>query len=239
MKNQPKDNSGTTSNRKLIVAIDGPAGSGKSTVTHLLAKRLGYIHIDTGALYRAVALMALETGTSLEDSEALGRLADSAKPEFQWIGGRNHVFINGEDVSDRIRTPEISSASSTVSAHASVRKALLGLQRSLGEMGGAVLEGRDIGTVVFPNAHLKFFLTASVDARASRRMTELESKGVYLSFAEVKRQVISRDKADSERKVAPLKKADDAIEMDTTTLTVDDVVDQMENTVREYEAKMS
>jgi len=224
--------------KSLIVAIDGPAGSGKSTVTHLLARALGYIHVDTGALYRAVAFRAFESSTSLEDGAALGRLAETAHLEFRWIGDRNHVFINGEDVSSKIRTPEISSAASTVSAHPEVRQALMGLQRKFGEIGGVVLEGRDIGTVVFPHADVKFFLVASIDTRAQRRMAELESKDIYLSFEEVRQQVMARDKADSERKTAPLRKAADAIEVDSTSMSVDLVVNFMIEKVKQKQVEL-
>ncbi|MBI3542542.1 MAG: (d)CMP kinase [Deltaproteobacteria bacterium] len=221
-------------NQKLIVAIDGPAGSGKSTVTHLLARKLGYVHIDTGALYRAVALKAKELGISYDDAPALGRCALSCRLEFQWLNDdRNHVFLDGKNVSSLIRTPEISMAASKISAYPEVRDALLGLQRQLGEKGGVVLEGRDIGTVVFPNAHAKFFLTASVDSRARRRAVELEEKGVYLDFEEVKKQVVDRDRGDTERKVAPLKKAADALEVDTTNMTVGQVVDTLAMIVEE------
>lgn len=218
--------------RKLIVAIDGPAGSGKSTVTHLLARKLGYVHIDTGALYRAIALKAQECGLPIDGREGLGeqvgKLAASCKLEFQWLNDdRNHVFLDGRNVSSSIRTPEISSGASKISAYPEVRQALLGLQRDLGKGGGVVLEGRDIGTVVFPDADVKFYLTASVDSRARRRMVELEDKGIYLDFEEVKKQVEKRDRDDMERKVAPLKKAADAIEVDTTNMSVEQVVNTL------------
>lgn len=218
--------------KKLIVAIDGPAGSGKSTVTHLLARRLGYVHIDTGALYRAIALKAKEMGLPIDGQPGLGpefgRLTAQCKLEFQWLNDdRNHVFLNGQNVSSLIRTPEISSGASKISAYPEVRQALLGLQRDMGKGGGVVLEGRDIGTIVFPDAHVKFFLTASLESRALRRMVELEEKGVYLAYDEVLEQVVKRDRDDTERPVAPLRKADDALEIDTTKMTVEQVVERL------------
>lgn len=225
--------------RKLIVAIDGPAGSGKSTVTHLLARKLGYVHIDTGALYRCVALKAEGAAVSYDDAKALGLLAGACRLEFQWLNDeRNHVFMDGRNVSKLIRTPEISMAASKISAYPEVRDALLGLQRRMGEGGGVVLEGRDIGTVVFPNADVKFYLTASVESRALRRMVELEDKGVYLGIEEVKKQVIDRDRGDMERKVAPLRKAADAIEIDTTEMTVEEVVEKLARIVTERQAEL-
>lgn len=226
--------------KRLIVAIDGPAGSGKSTVTHLLARKLGYVHIDTGALYRAVALKAKDVGISFEDGPALGKLAANCRLEFQWLNDeRNHVFLDDKNISGLIRTPEISMAASKISAYSEVRAALLGLQRKMGEQGGVVLEGRDIGTVVFPNADIKFFLTASVDSRARRRAVELEEKGVYLDFEEVKKQVVERDRGDTERKVAPLKKAADAIEVDTTTMNIEQVVEYLESLVHKRQKEIS
>lgn len=218
----------------FVVAIDGPAGSGKSTVTHILARRLGFAHIDTGALYRAIAYRAIQRKLSLDDAEGLGKLAVSSKLSFQWLNDRNQISLDGVNVSGEIRTPEISMAASKISAYAPVRSALLELQRELGNRPpGAVLEGRDIGTVVFPKANVKFFLTASVDSRARRRMVELEEKGIFHEFEEVKRQVVERDKGDTERAVAPLKKAADAIEVDTTNMNVEQVVDFLYALVQE------
>jgi cytidylate kinase len=225
---------------KLIVAIDGPAGSGKSTVTHLLARKLVYTHIDTGALYRAVALRAKELEIALTDGPALGRCAAKCKLEFQWLtDDRNHIFLDGKNVSSLIRTPEMSMAASQISAHGEVRQALLGLQREMGRQGGVVLEGRDIGTVVFPDAHIKFFLTATVDSRARRRMVELEEKGLFFDFEEVKKQVVERDKGDTERKAAPLRKAADALEVDTTQMNVEQVVEKLTKLVKEREKALS
>ncbi len=220
--------------KRLIVAIDGPAGSGKSTVTHMLAKKLGYTHIDTGALYRAIAYKAFDCGIGIEEGAKLGELAQQTRLQFK---EGNQIHCDGKNVAKLIRTPEISMAASKISAHPEVRTALLGLQREMGKSGGVVLEGRDIGTVVFPNAEVKFFLTASVDSRARRRMIELEDKGTYLDFEEVKKQVVERDKGDTERKVAPLKKASDAIEIDTTHMNVEQVVETLEKIVKEKENK--
>jgi cytidylate kinase len=208
----------------LIVAIDGPAGSGKSTVTHLLAKRLNYEHIDTGALYRAIALKVLRLKINQKDAALIGKIALESKLEFK----NSQIYLDGENVASQIRTPEVSMLASSISAYPEVRSALLDLQRKCGENGAVVLEGRDIGTVVFPNAHVKFYLTASLEARARRRQIELEEKGTYLEFEEVKKQVLERDEQDMNRKVAPLRKASDAIEVDTTSMTIEQVVDKLE-----------
>lgn len=215
---------------KLLIAIDGPAGAGKSTAARRVADRVGYVLVDTGALYRCVALAAaraglLQSGTAPERiGELATKLADERGIRLD-EGGK--VFLQGEDVSTQIRSPEMSLGASFVSAIPEVRLALLAMQRQAGEAGGAVLEGRDIGTVVFPDADLKFFLTASAAERASRRHAELSEKGAASTLAETLADVERRDKADSERAVAPLKKADDAILLDSSTMSIDEVVDFM------------
>lgn len=218
-----------------IVAIDGPAGAGKSTAARMLAERLGFVLIDTGALYRAVALAATERGVSWEDAEALGQLAEGLELRFGRVGpgGRPPLFVNGEDRSADIRRPDISQGASRVSAHPPVRDALLGVQRRMGAQGGVVLEGRDIGTVVFPDADVKVFLTASDAARARRRHEELQSKGVDADLAEVRRQMEERDRRDAGRAAAPLRRADDAVLLDTSDLDVDQVVERLVRIVRE------
>jgi len=219
--------------RGPVVAIDGPAGSGKSTVTKRLAEKLGFVHVDTGALYRAIALLASEKNV---DGDGLVEVARSAHLEFRRIEGMqpaNRIVANGRDITDRIRTPEISMGASRVSAHPGVRAALLGLQRRLGCVGRTILEGRDIGTVVFPDADIKFFLTATPEVRAKRRHLELAAgTGPVPSLEELTRQITERDKGDSTRAVAPLKKAADAVEVDTSALTLDQVVDVMFAAVR-------
>ena len=211
-----------------IVAIDGPAGAGKSTVARQLARRLGFAMIDTGAIYRSVALAAQRAGVDWEDDEALGKLLD------QGLGlsffDTDGVALRGEDVTAAIRAPEISRGASVVSARPIVREKLLGLQRDLGRGAarGAVLEGRDIGTVVFPDAQVKFFLTASAEARALRRHAELREKGLSVGLGEVLSEQKIRDKADREREIAPLKPAEDAILVDTTGLDLGEVVDRCE-----------
>ncbi len=226
-----------------VVAIDGPAGTGKSSVTRRLADSLGFVHIDTGALYRAVALKTMEqAGAATPDAldaaalESAAEIARSSHLEFKRVPKRNpanRILIDGRDVTQLIRTPEVSMAASRVSSVSAVRAALVGLQRRLGCVGRTILEGRDIGTVIFPDADVKFFMTASVEERAKRRLTELEATGADApSFAEVKAQIAERDLADTQRSIAPLRKASDAVEVDTTSMTLDEVVRHMELIVR-------
>jgi cytidylate kinase len=219
----------------FVVAVDGPAGTGKSTATKRIADRLGLIHVDTGALYRGVANLCFEAGFDLNfdesDHPAIVKIAQKAQFEFKRLKNRNpanRLVVNSKDVTSLIRSPEMSLMASKVSAIAGVREALKGLQRSLGSQAPAILEGRDIGTVIFPDAHMKFFLTASIDERAKRRLAEIEAQGGDApSFEEMREQIRIRDEGDSNRSIAPLKKAEGAIEIDTTAFTLDQVVDQM------------
>jgi len=222
-----------------VIAIDGPAGTGKSSVTRRLAEALHFIHVDTGAIYRAVAFLSLERLAHPEtrsDTVVAEEIARTVHLEFRRNPEKNpanRIFANGRDLTDFIRTQEVTMAASRVSAIPEVRAALLGLQRRLGCTGRALLEGRDIGTVVFPDADIKFFLFASVDERAKRRLIELEAAGADApSFETVKQQILKRDHGDSTRAVAPLRKAPDAIEVDTSNMTLDEVVKSMESTAR-------
>jgi cytidylate kinase len=229
--------------RRPVVAIDGPAGAGKSTVTKRVASALGYLLVDTGALYRAVALAALRAGISWDDSEALGALAlqlvDERAVELgTQADGGVAVRLRGEDVSLAIREPSVSQGASKVSAVPAVREALLDMQRAAGAQGGVVLEGRDIGTIVFPNAEAKFFLTASVDVRAQRRLDELLARGASAEFDEVRREVAERDLRDSTRPIAPLRQASDALSIDSSVLSIDQVVARIVSRVREVEAEL-
>ena len=213
----------------LVVALDGPAGAGKSTAARMLAERLGYVLVDTGALYRGLALAAREANVSWDDGPALAALRATLSLTLDRDAeGRSRLSIAGTDRSDHIRTPQISDGASRVSRHPAVRSALLGLQRRLGAQGKVVLEGRDIGTVVFPDAEVKVFLTASDEARAKRRHRELAGAGHHEDFAQVLTDIRERDRRDSERDVAPLKPAPDAIVLDTSDIELDEVVDQLE-----------
>ncbi len=222
-----------------VIAIDGPAGTGKSSVTRRLAQVLGFVHIDTGALYRTIAFQLLKEGKP-ENVKLLEIKATefALSLHFEFLRDEsknpvNRVFSNGNDVTEFIRTPEVSMLASQISAFAGVRAALLGLQRRMGCVGKSILEGRDIGTVIFPDADVKFYLTASVDERAKRRLAELETTGKDVSsFEEVKKQIELRDRGDQSRAVAPLRKASDAIEVDTSEMSLDEVVQTMETQVR-------
>lgn len=219
--------------RPFIVAIDGPAGAGKSTVSKLLARRLGFSLVDTGAIYRCVALMARREGLALDDDAGLAQLLGRVQVTFRVVDDENRVFLMGEDVSAEIRLPENSMAASAVSSRPVVRQGLLGLQRRLALEAerGAILEGRDIGTVVFPDADAKFFLLAAPEVRARRRFEELFQKGTDRSLEEVLAEQNKRDRADSEREVAPLRPAADAVHVDSTSLPLSEVVQVMEREV--------
>jgi cytidylate kinase len=220
------------SSKRVVVALDGPAGAGKSTAARMLAERLGYVLVDTGALYRGVALASQERGVDWDDGPGLGALVDGLALAFVRTAGQSRLTIDGVDRAGEIRTPAISDGASRVSRHREVRAALLGLQRRLGEQGGVVLEGRDIGTVVFPDAEVKVFLTASDEARAKRRHDELLANGHDAQLADVLSDIRERDRRDSERDVAPLKPAADAILLDTSGLGLEAVVSELEGIVR-------
>lgn len=217
----------------INVAIDGPAGAGKSTIAKAAAKKLGFIYVDTGALYRAVAYYMLSHDIDVnKEDEVTGRLCDVV-PELKYIGGEQHVFVNGEDVSDKIRTPEISMGASTVSAIPRVRDFLFDLQKKIAAENNVVMDGRDIGTVVLPNADVKIFLTATAEERARRRHKELAEKGEQVSFEEVLADVNKRDYNDTHREIAPLKQAEDAVLCDTTNVDLQGAIDMLINIINE------
>lgn len=209
----------------INVAIDGPAGAGKSTIAKAAAAELGYIYVDTGALYRSIALQALKVNSldSLTDDEIISCL-DDIKLELKFTDGSQRVFLNDEDVSEKIRTAEVSMGASRVSAVPEVRKFLFELQKKNAEENNVIMDGRDIGTVVLPDADLKIFLTASAEERASRRYLEMKQKPDCPSYQEILDDIIKRDYDDSHRKISPLKKADDAVEIDTTNMSAEEVI---------------
>ncbi len=213
-------------NRIINVAIDGPAGAGKSTISKAAAAKLGYIYIDTGALYRTVGVNALRNGVDVKNADAvISTLTDDLIIELKFIDGEQRMFLGGEDVSSEIRTPEASMAASAVSAIPEVRKYLFDLQKNLAKNNNCIMDGRDIGTVVLPDADVKIFLTASPEARAKRRYLELIEKGMEARYEDVLADMIERDYNDSHRAIAPLKQADDAVLADTSELDLQQSID--------------
>lgn len=213
--------------KHLVIAIDGPAGSGKSTVSKRIAQKLGLMYIDTGAMYRALTLKAMRKKIDLHDERALADLAHSTRIDLDEKDGSLKVILDGEDVASLIRTPELTNNVKYIARVPDVRGEMVKSQRSIGERCGAVLEGRDIGTVVFPDADYKFYLDANADERARRRHKELVEAGRSVDLDELKKDVLARDESDMKRSVGALKKANDAKFIDTTDLTIDGVVDKL------------
>lgn len=232
MINSLDNNLEASSGKKINIAIDGPAGAGKSTIAKIISKKLGYIYLDTGAMYRSFALFAIQNGVDTLDHEALKDLLKDFNLEIKYSDGGQHVILNGVNVTDKIRTVEVSEGSSNVAVVPEVRFKMVDLQRDIARNNNVVMDSRDIGTYVLPDADVKIFLTASVEERAHRRYLELKEKGMSdISLDKIKEDIIYRDKNDSEREFAPLRKAEDAIEIDTTALSVGEVVDKIINLV--------
>lgn len=208
----------------ISIALDGPSGAGKSTIAKEVAKRLGYVYVDTGALYRSIGLYAYRLGKKTNDASEVVPLLSDIKLELKYIDGTQRIILNGEDVSEAIRAPEIAMAASDVSAIPEVREFLLDLQRNMAEKHNIVMDGRDIGTVILPNAQVKIFITASAEERANRRLKEHLAKGQEISYEEILKEINERDYNDSHRAAAPLKKADDAYELDTSNLDINGAV---------------
>lgn len=207
-----------------MIAIDGPAASGKSTTARLVAERLGYLHIDTGAMYRAITLRVLEEQIPLSDIDRIGGLAERTRVHLERFDSTNRVFVDGRDVTREIRSAAVTRSVSVVSSYQAVRDVLVGEQRRMAKRGGVVLEGRDIGTVVLPNADLKIYMVARVAERVKRRKVEMESTGADVEPAKLEQEILERDRLDSSRKASPLTKARDALELDTSDLTIDEQV---------------
>lgn len=220
--------------KKLVVAIDGPAGAGKSTIAKLAAEKLGYAYIDTGAMYRSVAWKFLQTGEAFDEA-FISKLSQEMVIEFKPEASVNRVFVDGTEVTAAIRSTEVTANVSRVAAIGAVREAMVDQQRRMGEAGGVLMDGRDIGTVVFPNAEVKIFLTATVEERAMRRYKELVAKGEQVVLEELQKDIAERDKQDMEREISPLRQAEDAIYLDTSDMTIDEVTAYILNLVGEKE----
>lgn len=213
--------------KKKVITIDGPAGAGKSTVSKIVAKRLGYLYLDTGALYRALAYKALKDNIILDDMDAIKRLCSNTSISLNNIDGQIKVCVDGEDVGDKLRTEEIGLAASKISTFPVVRQRLLHLQREAGAGGGIVAEGRDMGSVVFPYADFKFFLDADIEERIKRRYKELSNKGNSSGISSIRKDMLARDKQDSKRDIAPLKPTSSSIIIDSTKSSIPEVVEKI------------
>lgn len=208
----------------FIVAIDGPAGAGKGTITKIVGEKLNLLNVDTGAMYRCVALQMVRNNVDINDVDAIKKILDNIEIRLENIDGVINVFLNGEDVTKEIRTEEISKFVSPVSTIRIVREKMVELQRNYGKMQDIIMEGRDIGTEVFPNANVKIYLDATSEERAKRRLLQNEEKGIKCNYEDILKEIKIRDERDSTRELSPLKKADDAILVDSTNLTIDEVV---------------
>ena len=209
----------------MNIAIDGPAGAGKSTIAKLCAKRMDLVYVDTGAMYRAVALYLLESGIDVNDKAAVADKCKGAGVDIKYEDGIQNVYLNGENVTGRLREEAVGNTASVTSAVPEVRAQIFSLQRGMAERGGVIMDGRDIGTVVMPDADVKIYLTASSEVRARRRVLELEAKGEHPDFEEIRKDIEDRDYRDMHREISPLKQADDAICVDTSDMTIEEVVD--------------
>lgn len=218
--------------KKIVVAIDGPAGAGKSTIAKLAAEKLGYAYIDTGAMYRSVAWKFLQTGKPF-DEDFISGLSKTMLIDFKPEAKINRVFVDGTEVTDAIRTSEVTAIVSRVAAIGAVREAMVDQQRRMGEAGGVLMDGRDIGTVVFPNAQLKIFLTASVEERARRRYAEMVAKGQQVDLQQLQADIAERDNQDSERAISPLRQAEDALLLDTSDMGISEVTERILQLVQE------
>lgn len=219
--------------KKFSIAIDGPAGAGKSSIAKVLANKLECIYIDTGAMYRSVGLGAIKQGLNYQDEEAVSLLMQNLDIKLKMSEEGQQIFLNGHNVSIEIRNDEVAAAASKVATYSKVREALVESQRAMQNETSVVMDGRDIGTVVMPNATLKIYLTASVNERALRRFKEYEAKGVQADLAVLTEEIAARDKQDMERKISPLKKADDAVEIDTTYMTIEEIVERIMTLLKE------
>ena len=218
------------------VAIDGPAGAGKSTIAKRIAKEMNFIYVDTGAMYRAIGLFIIRNGIDIHDEKAVSEKAKDAKVTLAYEEGTQVVILNGENVNGLIRNEEVSQAASVTSAFPAVRSILLDMQQEMAEKNDVVMDGRDIGTVILPNAEVKVFLTASVDERARRRFEEYKEKGKEVDFEQLKAEIAQRDHQDMTREVAPLKQAEDAALVDSSDMTIDQVVEAIEKLINEKRA---